>query len=112
MLYAEVIVDITAEALDRPFSYIIPEELEKDIAVGASLRVPFGTREVRGFCIGISDRCEMDPGKLKTVSAVVTDEETAEARLVALAVWMSRTYGGVLTKSLRVVLPTKKNGHF
>ena len=108
MLYAEVIVDITAEALDRPFSYIIPEELEKDIAVGASLRVPFGTREVRGYCIGISDRCEMDPGKMKTVSAVVTDEETAEARLVALAVWMSRTYGGVLTKSLRVVLPTKK----
>lgn len=108
MLYAEVIVDITSEALDRPFSYIIPEEMEKEIAVGASLRVPFGTREVRGFCIGISDRCEMDPGKMKTVSAVVTDEETAEARLVALAVWMSRTYGGVLTKSLRVVLPTKK----
>ena len=35
MLYAEVIVDITAEALDRPFSYIIPEELEKDIADGS-----------------------------------------------------------------------------
>ena len=108
MLYAEVIVDITSEALDRPFSYIIPEEMEKDIAVGVSLMVPFGAREVRGFCIGISDRCEVDPGKMKPVSSVVTDEETAEARLVALAVWMSRTYGGVLTKSLRVVLPTKK----
>ena len=108
MLYAEVIVDITSEAVDRPFSYIIPKEMEEKIAVGASLRVPFGAREVRGFCIGISDRCGMDPGKMKAVSAVVTDEETAEARLVALAVWMSRTYGGVLTKSLRVVLPTKK----
>ena len=108
MLYAEVIVDITSEALDRPFSYIIPEEMEREIAVGASLMVPFGAREVRGFCIGITDRCEVDPGKMKPVSAVVTDEETAEAKLVALAVWMSRTYGGVLTKSLRVVLPTKK----
>ena len=31
MLYAEVIVDITSEALDRPFSYIIPEEMEKEM---------------------------------------------------------------------------------
>ena len=29
MTYADVIVDITAKALDRPFQYLVPEDLER-----------------------------------------------------------------------------------
>ena len=31
MKFANVIVDISHEKLDRPFGYIIPDELEKEI---------------------------------------------------------------------------------
>ena len=108
MLYADVIVDITAEALDRPFSYIVPEEMRKNVVVGSFVMVPFGNRMVRGYVIGFHDTCDYDPDKMKAISSVMTGEETAEARLIALAAWMSRNYGGIMAQALRTVLPVKR----
>ena len=34
MKYADVIVDISLEALDRVFQYLIPEELQTSVTVG------------------------------------------------------------------------------
>ena len=42
MKYADVIVDISLEALDRSFQYIIPERLEGQVTVGSLVIVPFG----------------------------------------------------------------------
>lgn len=36
MKYADIIVDISLEALDRVFQYIVPETLTSDIQVGQS----------------------------------------------------------------------------
>lgn len=108
MLYADVIVDITAEALDRPFSYVVPEGMRGNVVIGSLVMVPFGKRAVRGYVVGFRDTCDYDPSKMKEISSVLTGEETAEARLIALAAWMSHTYGGVLVQSLRTVLPIKR----
>ena len=35
MKYADVIVDISLEALDRVFQYLIPEEIQEKITVGS-----------------------------------------------------------------------------
>ena len=40
-------------ALDRLFTYEVPEALEKKLAVGQLLSVPFGRRETRGFALGV-----------------------------------------------------------
>ena len=42
MLYADVIVDISHEKLDRSFQYLVPENLEKEIRVGMVAAIPFG----------------------------------------------------------------------
>ena len=34
MIYADIIIDISHEKLDRSFQYIVPEELESEIRVG------------------------------------------------------------------------------
>ena len=34
MIYADIIVDISHENLDRSFQYLVPEKLEKDIRTG------------------------------------------------------------------------------
>ena len=34
MLYADVIVDISHEKLDRSFQYLVPREMEDEIHVG------------------------------------------------------------------------------
>ena len=108
MQYADVIVDITADALDKPFTYIVPEELAGQAVPGARVRVPFGSRHVSAFIVSLPDTCAYDPEKMKSIEKVLTGEDTADARLIRLADWMSRTYGGLMSQALKTVLPTKK----
>ena len=49
-MLVKVAIDL---ALDRLFTYEVPEALQKKLAVGQLLSVPFGHREARGFVLGI-----------------------------------------------------------
>ena len=49
-LTVKVAIDL---ALDRLFTYTVPDELQKKLAVGQLLSVPFGHREARGFAMEI-----------------------------------------------------------
>ena len=42
MIYADVIIDISHEKLDRTFLYRVPEEMEGQIQAGMVVSVPFG----------------------------------------------------------------------
>ena len=50
-MLVKVAIDL---ALDRLFTYEVPEALEKKLAVGQLLSVPFGHREARGFAMAVS----------------------------------------------------------
>ncbi|MBO4346401.1 MAG: hypothetical protein J5840_02035, partial [Lachnospiraceae bacterium] len=41
-MYAEVIVDISHEKLDRPFTYRIPDSLLTELEEGDMVDIPFG----------------------------------------------------------------------
>ena len=51
-MLAKVAIDL---ALDRLFTYEVPEALQKKLAVGQLLSVPFGHREARGFAMEIGE---------------------------------------------------------
>ena len=61
-LYADVIIDISHEAIDRAFQYVIPEKLVSQIRTGCQVNIPFGRGNTMrtGYVIGISDRTEYD----------------------------------------------------
>ena len=40
--YADVIIDISHEKVDRPFQYRIPEDMLEGLEVGMCVTVPFG----------------------------------------------------------------------
>ena len=40
--YADVILNISHESVDRPFTYIIPEGLRGTLTPGTAVQVPFG----------------------------------------------------------------------
>ena len=52
-MLVKVAIDL---ALDRLFTYSVPVELEKKLAVGQLLSVPFGYRSARGFAMEIWER--------------------------------------------------------
>lgn len=109
-LYANIIVDITHEKLDRSFQYLIPEQLRETLAVGMVVLVPFGkgSRRVKGYVIRITDRAEYEPEKMKEILETVTDTSPVESRLIALAGWMRDTYGSTMIQALKTVIPVKQ----
>lgn len=110
MVYADVIVDISHEKLDRSFQYLVPEELEEEIRVGMVAAVPFGqgNRERKGYIIGISGEPKYDREKMKSLLRLCSGEETTEAKLVALAAWMKERYGSTMVQALKTVLPVRE----
>jgi primosomal protein N' (replication factor Y) len=65
----KVAIDLS---LDRLFSYRVPEELEKKLAVGQLLSVPFGHRTARAFAMEVGgDEQEGSGYKLKDVATIV-----------------------------------------
>lgn len=38
MIFADVIIDISVKSLDRPFQYIVPEEMEFDVDIGSVVK--------------------------------------------------------------------------
>ena len=94
-MYADIIIDITHEKLDKVFQYRVPEELEGDLRTGAGVIVPFGrgNRETKGYIVGFSETCDYDAEKIKDILRTDTSSVAIEARLVALAAWMKEYYG-------------------
>lgn len=109
-MFADIIVDITHEKLDKVFQYSIPSELEGMLQVGLEVIVPFGkgNRETKGYIVGFSETCDYDPAKMKEILSISEKGMAIEARLVALAAWMKEHYGGTMIHSLKTVLPIKK----
>ena len=112
MKYADIIVDISHERLDRPFQYRIPPALLEKVIPGVWVKIPFGkgNREIKGYVVSLSERPEIDPARIKDILDIAYGAEapSAERQMVALAAWMKRHYGGTLIQSLKVVLPVRR----
>ena len=111
MKFANIIVDISLEKLDRTFQYRIPEELQDILKEGMQVRVPFGNggRILTGYVLELTDNCEWDEGKLKPILGLAEKGIRLEGQLIALAAWMRRTYGSTMNQVLKTVLPVKKS---
>lgn len=105
-MYTEVIVDISHEAIDKSFSYRIPEDMV--LHVGDPVLVPFGRGKKKAYVLSIHERVCFPEEKIKDIDSVLDKEFSVEEELLSLAVWMSREYGTGLNQCLRTVIPVKK----
>ena len=105
-MYAEVIVDISHEAIDKSFSYRIPEDTV--LHVGDPVLVPFGRGKKKAYVLSIHERVCFPEEKIKDIDSVLDKEFSVEEELLSLAVWMSREYGTGLNQCLKTVIPVKK----
>lgn len=108
--FANIIVDISHEKVDRPFQYKIPDRLRGKIEVGTCVEVPFGTgnKPLKGYVIEVTDKAEFDVTRLKEISRVAEGTVSAETNAIRLAWWMKTTYGSTMIQALKTVLPVKK----
>jgi len=109
-VFADVIVDLSVEALDRTFQYIIPSDLENKISLGSRVTIPFGkgNRKLAGFVVGITDKPNWPIEKMKELLSVDEKEIPVEGQLLKLAAWIRNRYGATMNEALKTVLPIKK----
>ena len=107
-MYANIIVDISHEKLDKPFQYSVPPELEGKLSEGMRVRVPFGRRTLDGFVIELTEEPAYDVSRIRPVLAVKEESMAIESRLIALAAWIRKNYGGTMNQALKTVLPVKR----
>ena len=128
-MLVQVAIDL---ALDRLFTYEVPEALEKKLAVGQLLSVPFGHREARGFAIEVaaasaaggltaqsperpsrpSCRSSQKPCRLKPIAAIVDETPFFSPNLLTLVKKVAAYTAAPLETVLRTALPAavlKKN---
>ncbi|EFE92853.1 primosomal protein N' [Oribacterium sp. oral taxon 078 str. F0262] len=105
-MYAELIVDIKSEALDRAYTYLVPEGME--LAPGDKVSVPFGRQEKTAYVLSLSEETDYDAGKIREIRSKVEGAVSVKEQLLALAVWMSEEYGTTLNQCLKTVLPVKR----
>lgn len=106
--YADIVIDISHEKVDRTFSYGIPAHLADKIKIGSEVMVPFGKGSTlrSGYVVGMSDTKSFE-GEVKEIDSVLDNRESIEARQMELAFWMRERYGSTITKCLKTVLPVK-----
>ena len=110
MIYADIIIDISSDKLDRSFQYCVPAHLEQEIKLGMVVSIPFGNSNQfrKGYVTGLSQEAKVDPSRLKEIAGCCSAEETTESRLIALAAWMKENYGSTMIQALKTVLPIKE----
>ncbi len=106
-MYADIIVDISHEKLDKTFQYAVPKQLEQEISEGMRVKVPFGNRKITGYVVGLTDVAEYDVAKIKPVFSIMKESAVIESQLIALAAWIRKNYGGTMNQALKTVLPVK-----
>ncbi len=108
--YANVIVDISHEKVDRPFMYRIPEELLDRVEEGSCVTVPFGRGNTlrKAYVVQIKEEPEIEPEKIKSIADISEKDQGVDELMMRLAAWMRRRYGSTMIAALKTVLPARE----
>lgn len=110
MEMARVIVDVPSKDTDRPFDYLIPEDLRPWIEVGSRVGVPFGHRTLQGLVVSLHPRPEMDTAKMKPIQEVLDVMPPLSPELIEVGEWMKERYACRHISALQSMLPTALKG--
>ncbi len=107
--YANIIVDISHEQLDKTFQYKIPDSLRSQVGIGSLVFIPFGrgNRMIKGYVIELTDKPEFDPNRMKDIADLAKGGIAVESQLIQLASWIKVHYGSTMIQALKTVMPIK-----
>ena len=105
-LYADVIIDISHEAIDRVFQYEVPLFLCDEIKVGVQVLVPFGigNHQRKGYVIELKRTPDYDITKIKSLTDIVSKSVPIEGKMIQLADFLKRQYGSTMINALKTVV--------
>ena len=110
-MFAKVIVDIAHAAVDRAFTYRVPEGL--DVRPGHHVLLPFGQGDhvKEGFVLSLSEESGLGEGvAVKDVLSCLEPYPVLLPEQIQLAEWMQEAYHCLLVDALRLMIPAQLRG--
>ncbi len=101
-MYAQVIVDISNDALDRVFDYIALPDTE----VGMRVRVPFANRTILGYVIKLSETTDFDETKIKPIIKNLESVPKLKPEILEVCRFLCGRFFLRLSDAIKLVLPS------
>jgi len=102
-MFAEIILNNNAKALNKIFDYEVPKELEKKVHIGARVFVPFGRSKALedGFIINLKENSEYANKKI----ASMENQDFMTEEKINLAKLMAKKYFCNISECIKLMLP-------
>lgn len=101
-MVADVLVEVSAKAIDQTFSYLIPDTLKDKVKVGVRVYVPFGNRKIEGFVLAIKDESDIE---LKEIIEVIDNEPVLNDEMLDLGLFLKKRTLSNLISCYQTMLP-------
>ncbi len=108
--YADIIIDISHEAIDRTFQYKVPDRLRDKLQIGTKVSVPFGrgSHMRSGYVVSFSETPVFEKERLKEIADVYEGAVAVEDSLIELAAFIREQYGSTMINALKTVMPIRE----
>ncbi len=100
MLYAKVVLGI---AVEGPFDYIVPPDLERKISVGSRVWVTLRTQRMVGYVVGLAHKTNIS--HLKNILSVIDECPVLDKNMLSLAKELSDYYCCSWGEAIETALP-------
>ena len=102
---AKIAVSAATYWLDKPYDYLIPQELSEKALPGARVLVPFsnGNRKTEGIILGLAEESGFE--KLKSILTVLDDEPILSREQLKLDYFMRERFFCTVYDAVRAMLP-------
>lgn len=103
-MFADVIVDITHEAVDKIFEYSF---FDNNVLLGSRVIVPFGSKVIEGIVIKIKEKSDYSPEKIKPIYRVIENTPALIPETIELMDFVKSTCFVTRAQALRLFLPSE-----
>ncbi|MEV0798471.1 primosomal protein N' [Kribbella sp. NPDC050281] len=103
---ARIAVDVSLPHLDRPFDYLVPEDLAAAAQPGARVKVRFAGKDLDGFVLERLESSDHE-GKLVRIRKVVSPEQVLTPEIADLCRAVADRYAGVFADVTRLAVPPR-----
>ncbi|MDR2771843.1 MAG: DEAD/DEAH box helicase family protein, partial [Elusimicrobiota bacterium] len=91
--------------INKIFSYLPPQNVEAIDIVGKRVKVPFGSRNLTSYVVGIVDYKGSSDFKLKEISEIIDSEPIIFPEAIELAKYISQNYVCSVGEALASIIP-------
>lgn len=104
-MIAKIAVSSATYWIDRPYDYLVPEEMRPDISPGMRVSVPFarGNRQAEGLVLALSEHSDYE--KLKSITRLLDKEPVLSGELIKLALFMRERFFCTVYDAAKAMLP-------